>query len=60
MTEGQLSDTARPEGVTAALHIPRSVFWVTLAGHVRVGSSLSLTVIEKLQVAEFPAASVAV
>ena len=46
--------------VTAAPHWPIDVEAVTLLGQVMLGAKLSSTVMEKVQVVELPAGSVAV
>src|SRR5689334_1840778 len=58
VTPGQLS-LATGAKVTLAVHLPASVLTATFAGQVICGSSVSLTVTVKLQLAELLAASVA-
>ena len=53
----QLSPVVGARPFTTAEQTPASVDWLTFAGHVIVGFSLSVTITVKLQVAEFPAAS---
>ena len=56
----QLSAPTGAENVTTFEHSPGSLLPVIFAGHVIVGSSLSMMVTVKLQVAVLPTASVAV
>src|SRR5437899_45524 len=58
VTPGQLS-LAVGAKVTLAVHLPSSVLTATLAGQVICGSSVSLTVTVKVQLAVLLAASVA-
>ena len=58
ITPPQLS-VAIGEKVTTAVHAPAGVGIVLFAGQVSVGGVISFTVIVCVQVAEFPAASVA-
>ena len=58
-TPGQLS-VPIAEKLTIRLHWPGAVFVMIFAGQVTTGTSVSLTMMLKLQVAVLPAASVAV